>query len=802
MKNACLVLMILCSGIAFGQKKYRILDSLTSESMPFVKVIPNNGSPRFSDIDGKFVLDSVSTSFQLRFQGYRDTTIQVTDLISDTVYMYSRVQVVDEVVARAGENPAHRIMDLVIANRKKNHPLENDAFTYKSYSKFIFDTDTSFRQQLMNSPLTDTSAMEAVEFLGSQYLFMLESASERSFIPPARDREDITAYKVSGFTHPAFSTFAQSLQSFNFYDNQFDLLGQSYVNPIALGGTKRYLFILEDTTVVGNDTTFTISFRPRLGKTFSGLKGTLFINTNGYAVEKVIAQPYKDSTGTEVKIVQEYAFIDNTKWFPVSLSTQVEMKSAAISAGATSGYLEGKGNTYIRDIRINPDDQKKRGFGNVALATDVGAENASTEEWNAVRRDSLTEMEQNTYVRWDSIVKENNLDKKLTGLMALTTGRVRMGPVALPLTRIIDFNRYEGYRLGLGLETSDLLMKNIMVGGYFGWGTRDKDWKYGGYLTFYLNRRRGLQIDLRYQQDLLHRGSNEMEQQGWNLNSTEGYQRIFRTYMDKQRLAELQLSYSPLGNMTIHLSGNYQRLELTKGYTYTPIDTTVYTANRMDFAETSIEWHWNIRERVMLLGDMRVSKGTKFPKIIAKVTKGWAGVGEAQTDYMRLYLRINEDLKSLRFGTLNLSLQLSQTIGDVPLALKQVVIGTRQDWTVTVLNTFETVFPGEFYHDKQAAFFMRYTFPAIRTKAKWNEPQFALHHAIGYGEFAGRTEHNQSFQSMDKGLYEAGIILNGMLTFNTYRLGLGAFYRYGYYSDTNALKNLVPKICLTIALNN
>lgn len=790
--------------IAFGanaQTKLKVLDSLSNEPMPFVKVIPDVGSPRFTDIDGKFTLEPEVRSVQLRFQGYHDTLVQLSNLVGDVIYMQSKVQQVEEVVAKAGENPAHRIMDLVIANRKKNHPLENDAFTYKSYSKFIFDTDSSFRDQILSTPATDSSAMQAADFLSKQHLFILESASERSFIPPARDRENITAYKVSGFTHPAFSTFAQSLQSFNFYDNQFDLLGTSYVNPIALGGTKRYLFILQDTTIVGTDTTFTISYRPRLGKTFNGLKGTLFINTNGYAVEKVIAEPYKDSTGTNVRIVQEYEFVQGVKWFPVNLSTQVEMKSAAISVGSTSGYIEGKGNTYIKDIVINPEDMKKRGFGNVALATDVGAENVQDEEWNGYRNDSLTDLEKNTYVVIDSLAEEANLDRKLTGLLALTTGKLRLGPVNLLLDRFIDFNMYEGYRFGAGLETSDLLMKNITVGGYFGWANRDKEWKYGGYSTFHLNRRKGVELTLRYQQDLLHRGSNAMTQKGWNLNTSEGLARIFRANMDRQRLAEVKLSYAPLGNMTFHLSGNYQRLEMTRGYVFTPIDTAVFSGNRMDFAETALEVHWNIRERVMLLGDMRVSKGTKYPKIVAKLTKGWSGFGEAQTDYVRMFLRVNQDVSSLRFGTLNLSLQLGQTIGDVPLALKQNAIGTRQDWNVTAMNTFETVFPGTFFNDRQAAFFTRYTFPEIRTKAKWNEPQFAVHHAIGYGDFKDRSEHNQAFQSMEKGYYEAGLLLNGMLTFSTYRIGLGVFYHYGYYSDTDALNNIVPKISLTFGLN-
>ena len=53
---------------------------------------------------------------------------------------------------------------------------------------------------------------------------------------------------------------------------------------------------------------------------------------------------------------------------------------------------------------------------------------------------------------------------------------------------------------------------------------------------------------------------------------------------------------------------------------------------------------------------------------------------------------------------------------------------------------------------------------------------------------------------MDHGLYEAGLILNGILTQNIVSIGVGAFYRYGYYANVNELKNIVPKISVKIAL--
>lgn len=781
---------------AFTQKQLIVLDTAGREPMPFVKVFPDVGQPFFTNIDGKATFSNDVTSLQLSFSGYEDTTVLVNGQQQVTVLMRVLPTEFDEVVILPGVNPALRIINKVTENRKKNHPLENDAFTYESYSKFIFDMDTAFTKKVMELP--DDTSKYMIGLIKSQHLFMMESSSERKFIPPARDRENITAYKVSGLNNPLFSTFAQSMQSFHFYDNQFELLGTKYFNPIALGSTKRYYYLIEDTTIAGTDTTFMISFRPRPDAGIEGLKGLLFINTNGFAIEKVIAEPAKASESqTYVKIIQEYKLIDGKKWFPVDLKTKVELKGFQMSLDKESGYVTGHGNTYISNIKLNPDDLKKNGFGNIALSTNKDAGDKSEEEWNRLRRDTLSSRETTTYRVLDSFSKAENFDRKLNGLIALTTGKLRLGYVSLPLDRIIDFNFHEGYRLGAGLETSDRLMQNIVVGGYFAWGTRDKDWKYGGYSTFHLNKRLGISIGLRYQQDVLTRGVNDMTKTSWDITSPTLFTNFFRKFMDRQRLAEMTFTIAPLGNLTMHVTGNYQRLEFTRNYRFTNDEGAVL--QKLDLAETAFEMKWNIRQRIVVLGDIRMAQSTNYPKIKLKIAKGWSGIANAQTDYVRLFLAVDEDVESLRFGKLNVHLEASQTFGDVPMALKQYAVGTRQDWNIVTINALETVYPGEFYHDRQASLIARYSFPVIKTRKKWFAPEFILHHGIGYGDMANRTQHNMKFWTMDKGVFEGGLILSGILNINFLKLGIGAFYRYGYHSDTDAIKNLVPKISLKFA---
>ncbi|PHR20662.1 MAG: hypothetical protein COA38_19325 [Fluviicola sp.] len=796
MKNVWLLILFVTSSLLVNsQQLYQIQELGSNEPIPFVKVIPSTGAPFLSDLDGYITLDASVTFVQLNYSHFEDTMIVLSQVDGNVLHMKYGDQDIEGVVVVAGDNPAHRIMRQVINRRKANHPLKNDAFTYKSYSKFKFDLNPDALAAIPDST-TDTNLIDMRKTFLKQHLFMMESTSKRTFIPPYRDKEEILAYKVSGISDPMFSTFANSFQSFSFYENQFDLLGSQYVNPIARGGINRYLFILEDTTVVNMDTTFTIFYRPRLGKNFKGMTGHLYINTNGYAIEKVIAEPYQDSTGLTMRIVQEYSFIDGKKWFPTKLTTEVDFRSLSLDPNLKASYIIGRGSSYIEEVKINPEIDKRGLNDNIVVETAEDAGELGDEEWVRYRKYGITDKEKETYHVVDSLGKAMNFDRYLAIFKILTEGKMPLGKnINLDLKRLITFSNYEGYRLGAGLETSQKLMKNFQIGGYFGWGTRDKEWKYGGHATIHLNKKKGIRFDLRYQQDLLERGAYSFHE-NFPLISNNLYRQFFISQMDRQRLGELAFSWDIKANIEFKVIGNYQRLWFTQEYAYSKL-----SMNELDVAESGVELTWNILEKSMMIGTRKVSLGKKFPQIRLKAVKGWKGVAESDIDYLRLNAEISHVARIGTVGKFHWKIAAAKVIGDVPLVLTHNGNGTRQFWNVSVENTFETMLSGSFYTTDQVSLFTRFMFRPIVTKAKWNQPRFGLHHAIGFGKFNNREDHQWTFETMDKGYYEAGLIFDGMLTTSTISIGLGAFYRYGHYSSSDWKQNIVPKVVFSLAID-
>jgi len=787
-------LFFLLTFTANGQSTYFVKDQISEEAIPFVKVYPDNHAPFLSDLDGAFQLQENTVSFKLKYEGYLDTIISVSSLQDSIIYLRSNVLLVDEMIVVAGENPAHRIMKKAIENRRQNHPLRNDAFRYESYSKFTIDIDPEALASIPDST-TDSTLIDMRRFFNQQHLFVLESTTRRTFSPPSNDQEEIIAYKISGFSDPRFSVLANTLQSFSFYDNEFNFLGVPYINPLAYGGINRYLFVLEDSTFQETDTTYTIYYRPRNGKNFNGMEGRLYINTNGYAIEKVTAKPYQDTTGSSITIVQEYEFIDNKKWFPSKLSASIEEMQPAPTIKEM--VFIAKAQTYIKKVEIDPENLPKRS-NNIALYTAEDAGERDESEWDSLRQYSLTEKEARTYETIDSIAKAEKLDERLKLLSVLSEMKLPLGNFNLDLARLISYNFYEKYRLGLGLETSKKLMKNIIIGGYFAYGTGDKEWKYGGYSTFHLNRKKGIKIDLKYQQDVLERGGLHFSDRSLNFSNTDAYRFLFISSMERQRLGEIAFTTDIRANMNLRFFGNYQRVDFTQGYQFLDPQNSGIAATTIDVAETGIELKWSIREKYMMLGNLKVPQSlTKFPTLKIKAVRGWKGWFESEVDYYRLNASISQRFRFVGIGEIRLRAEAGKTIGDVPLFLAQLGNGTGKNWLTSVENSFETMAPATFYHTAFVAFYSRFAFKSFKTKAKWNEPKISLNHAFGYGEFARKDLHSTAFQSMDKGYFEAGVILDGIYVSSFMGLGVGVFYNYGAYSNADWKQNIMPKIAIS-----
>ncbi|MEO1652222.1 MAG: DUF5686 family protein, partial [Bacteroidota bacterium] len=328
----------------------KVVDARSQEPLLFANIIINDGEKGTStDIDGKFFLEVEASRLRkitFSYVGYTSfvysiNTSQDLNPLRQAIFIKLEEQASDleEVLIQAGANPAHRIIRAATRNRRRNDPEKIRTFQYKSYNKFYVDLsgDSETSPDSVIAQSVDSNFVKVLGHLENHHFFMSEVVTERKYRAPNYDKEEVLANRVSGIKDPGFTTLATDFQPFSFYRDFVEILRNSYRNPISPGSLDKYFFSIEDTTFQDTDTVFIISFQPFPDKNFEALQGILYINTNGFAIQNVIASP-ADTTGVfNFKIQQKYEFIDRQRWFPTQLMADIYFNNFQIGGKKVTG---------------------------------------------------------------------------------------------------------------------------------------------------------------------------------------------------------------------------------------------------------------------------------------------------------------------------------------------------------------------------------------------------------------------------------------------------------------------------------
>ena len=556
------ITQLFCLQSYFGQQSIsgKIVDSKTKEPLAFVSIsIDGSVNGTTTNIEGIFKIKSQNdiSFISLSYVGYNPLKFFIADTTEVFIKMERKDYEFNEIKILAKENPAHRIIKLTSKNRENNNPDKISSYKCNTYNKTHYDFVSNILPN-KDSILIDSISLKLRAFSEKSHLIMMESVTERSYLFPNNINENVIATKVSGFKHPNFATLATDLQPFSFYNDYFKILGKDYLNPITSGSTTKYFFNLEDTLYQGLDSVFIISFRPFLGKNFEGLQGVLYINTNGYAIQNVIAYPH-DKGLIDVKIQQQYQFVDNKQWFPEQLKYELHY----INYPTKKTGIKLNSRSYITDVYLNP-NLKKKDFNFIAVTMDPNASSKDSVYWVNHRRDTLSIKEKTTYKIIDSIGISQNMDKKLKLMEALFSFQLPISYFNIDINKILKISNYEGVRGGIGLHTNDRFSKIFNVGGYLGYGYKDEEVKYGfdTRLLFKKNSKDYF-IKYAYSYDIDEAARTQYFYSKNNYNRT-----ILNSRMDFIEQHDLSLNFRALKYFTANVSINQSTKIPTYDYTF------------------------------------------------------------------------------------------------------------------------------------------------------------------------------------------------------------------------------------------
>jgi hypothetical protein len=97
----------------------------------------------------------------------------------------------------------------------------------------------------------------------------------------------------------------------------------------------------------------------------------------------------------------------------------------------------------------------------------------------------------------------------------------------------------------------------------------------------------------------------------------------------------------------------------------------------------------------------------------------------------------------------------------------------------------------EFFCNRFVALFLSHDFQGrlLPTNSAWFKPRLSLVTSLGWG-----------LPSMERGYFESGLVVRGLLNMPTAQLGAGVFYRYGAYACPKVFDNFAFKYSITFTL--
>ncbi|TAF34962.1 MAG: carboxypeptidase-like regulatory domain-containing protein [Cytophagales bacterium] len=804
LKVLCLLFFISgFSSIVLAQNEVsgHIKDAETGEVLAFVNISTNGVYGTNTNVNGYFKLkirqeDSV---LMISYVGYERQRLQIKGLTSPVkILLKPTADNLDEVVVSNGENPANRIIRQVIKNKNQHDPLKMKSFSYRSYNKFVW---APYSTGVVPVSSVDT----LLGFFKDKHLLVMETISRKKFKAPNLQEEEIVATKMSGLPNPPFADLVSNYQTFGFYEDLIQIYQYKYINPISEGTFRRYNFFIEDSLFRGNDTIFVISYEPQKNKNFEGLKGLLYISTDGYAIQNVIAEAANPNTWL-IKIEQEYNKTGG-QWFPESFHVSLRIPNYLSEKNGLGLSLEAK--SFLSELQVNP-DFKNRSFSwlNTSNAKDFNLKDSLY--WQQNRDVYLSDKEVRTYKAIDSISAEAKIDKIFNTFSYLANDELPLkGALSMILSKTLRINQYESVRLGMGLQTNNRMSKYFRFGGFAGYGIRDEAWKYGGFAEIHIQKLRDLRLRAAYEREVAEPGQISFLESTPLVVSNSNRAFLASTMFLHQGL-KTELSFRPLRYMRLALG--YSKLNYdtaTFNFTYAYGDQLV---QNFDNEEFTFRVRYAYGEVFSQVQGVTVSRGTKAPIFNFYYARGRF---DNILNYERYAGRIDKTFFTKTLGNSTFSVEAGQVTADVPYThlFTHAGMDARGATAFFNIHNFQTMGLYEFMATDFVHIFWKHDFGSLLFKSPKFKPRISLINSYGYGSNRKTALSNHVFfdspnkgtsveapSDYSKGYWESGIHLANLL-FSDFRLGkmgfgAGVHYRHGAYQKEKLPDNLAFKVLL------
>jgi hypothetical protein len=832
-----LFLFLLIPFLAISQNQIQgiVLDSKSKQPLPFATITTSSNFGTLTDIDGKFTVKAEKkvTQISISYVGYEPVIVPISKNEKFLkIALNPKIESLNEVQIVARENPALQIIRNTIKNKSKNDIEKSlNSFKFNTYTKILVtanpdsikgEIDTVFvlKNGIKEFKALDSSNFKFKKEIDKSHLYISEKISEFQFEKGKGKKEVVMASRMAGLKQPIYELLAVTFQDFSFYNEFYVLAGTKYINPIADNALKTYNYKILDTVKTESGHSIIIYFKPKERQENLGIEGVLYIDTQSFALTKAIAEL---KGMVNVKATQNYSYIKpNNSWFPQEMDVVLKKgdNNERISLfGGTIKFGESKKNdsivttktkgesdiTYFiskatnTDIEINTPIVVKSAAPTIQFNDDAAKK--KEDFWDKYRTDSISERGKNTYKMLDSIVEVEgeDIEKKINIARNMLKGIYPTKYINLNLGKIINFNNYEGFRIGFGGETNSNFSNTFKLESYLAYGTKDADFKYTLGTSFRLNKNTNTWLGANYTNDLKEAASTDYIAINTSfslLNLRNLYINQFYNY--KTLSVDLKHDFRPNLEAELQLSsGDYKPMF---NYQYISSDK-----NLSDYRLTTaiFGFQYNPKSTYMNSPIGKLTIKNEFPQFTFQVTKSFENLLDSDFDFAQVNFRVTHQIKRLQKATTFIVAEGGIVIGDAPIShlFNATPNGSfKNPWAKRIRfssnNSFETMGFNEFISDRFAAIHIKHALKPFTFGPKF-KPQLIFATSATIGDIDNPIYHNGlAFKSLKNGYLESGLELKNLFK----GFGISTFYRYGANSNAEWSDNIAVKLTYKIKL--
>lgn len=698
----------------------KVTDAGSGDPIPFANVIFKGTSiGATTDFDGNFKIKTTNPtdSVMASYIGYKSRTKVVKKREAQVInfQLDEETTKLQEVVVKAGENPAFEILRKVVDSKSKNDKRNLAAFEYDTYSKMEIDADKisdKMRERKVMKKISQV--LDSLDRIAGEDgkailpLFISETISKNYYRDnPQLKTEVIVKSKVNGLGVEDGAMITQlvgsSLQDYNFYMNWLNFSRKQLVSPIADGWRLYYDYDLSDSLMVDGYYCYRLDFFPRDAQALA-FTGTMFITKEGYALKQIdatIGSSANINFIDKIRIQHTYEKIQDQAWLPVK--SRVLISVGQLTAN-TTGMLA-KFYMSHKNFVLNQPKPIKFYDQNIVLNEDAKLEE-DDKVWDTLRHEPLTTTEKSVYHMIDTIQSIPIVKSYIDIMKVVLNGYYKTGKVFVgPYLGLFAINTLEGFRLQAGFKTNIKFSKKWVLGAQLAYGFGgidpqrfDQRLKYTAFAKYIFEKRRWTSLTFRARHEV------------GRLGLDEDYVSDFPLFLFASRWGNYRAGfYYDEYRMTLErelFKGFTQRVAL-RYYNFDPAFTFGYVVdpnlnivnNNFQTSEIFLETRY-ARDQIYLQNDNdRIGlEQKKWPVFTFRYTHGFKGVAGSDFEYDKVRLNMTKRMKMGPLGNGYISITGEKVFGTLPFPLLSVHLGN-ESYIYAPVN-FNLVGFGEFASDR------------------------------------------------------------------------------------------------------